>query len=126
MYTAFGKRKITPKMEISMDKIIQKYVDWQKSENKLDKYKKLENIEDGTYKLNLIRTLLSGCGYQPGYVGRSTEFLDSIEKQLRFNGMLSKKQKMALNQMYKRFKTRCESRGIHDVKVEQKLPSIEK
>ena len=126
MYTAFGKRKITPKMEISMDKIIQKYVDWQKSENKLDKYKKLENIEDGTYKLNLIRTLLSGCGYQPGYVGRSTEFLDSIEKQLRFNGMLTKKQKMALNQMYKRFKTRCESRGIHNVKVEQKLPSIEK
>ena len=126
MYTAFGKRKITPKMEISMDKIIQKYVDWQKSENKLDKYKKLENIEDGTYKLNLIRTLLSGCGYQPGYIGRSTEFLDSIEKQLRFNGMLSKKQKMALNQMYKRFKTRCESRGITNVKVEQKLPSIEK
>jgi len=126
MYTAFGKRKITPKMEISMDKIIQKYVDWQKSENKLDKYKKLENIEDGTYKLNLIRTLLSGCGYQPGYVGRSTEFLDSIEKQLRFNGMLSKKQKMALNQMYKRFKARCESRGITNVKVEQKLPSIEK
>lgn len=126
MYTAFGKRKITPKMEISMDKIIQKYVDWQKSENKLDKYKKLENIEDGTYKLNLIRTLLSGCGYQPGYVGRSTEFLDSIEKQLRFNGMLSKKQKMALNQMYKRFKTRCESRGITNVKVEQRLPSIER
>ena len=126
MYTAFGKRKITPKMEISMDKIIQKYIDWQKSENKLDKYKKLENIEDGTYKLNLIRTLLSGCGYQPGYVGRRTEFLDSIEKQLRFNGMLSKKQKMALNQMYKRFKTRCESRGITNVKVEQKLPSIEK
>ena len=124
MYTAFGKRKITPKMEISMDKIIQKYVDWQKSENKLDKYKKLENIEDGTYKLNLIRTLLSGCGYQPGYVGRSTEFLDSIEKQLRFDGMLSKKQKMALNQMYKRFKERCDSRGIHDVKVEQKLPEV--
>ncbi len=126
MYNAFGKRKITPKMEISMDKIIAQYIKWQTSENKLDKYKKLENIEDGTYKLNLIRTLLSGCGYQPGYVGRSTEFLDSIEKQLRFNGMLSKKQKMALNQMYKRFKTRCESRGIHDVKVEQKLPSIEK
>ena len=126
MYNAFGKRKITPKMEISMDKIIAQYVKWQKSENKLDKYKKLENIEDGTYKLNLIRTLLSGCGYQPGYVGRSVEFLNSIEKQLRFNGMLSKKQKMALNQMYKRFKTRCESRGIHNVKVEQKLPSIEK
>ena len=126
MYNAFGKRKITPKMEISMDKIIQKYVDWQKSENKLDKYKKLENIRDGQYKLNIIRTLLSGCGYQPMYVVRSEEFLDSIDRQLRFNGMLTKKQKMALNQMYKRFKKRCESRGITNVKIEEKLPSIEK
>jgi hypothetical protein len=120
MYTAFGKRKITPKMEISMDKIIQKYVDWQKSENKLDKYKKLENIEDGTYKLNLIRTLLSGCGYQPGYIGRSEEFLNSIEKQMKLRGMLTIKQKKALNQMYKRFKARCESRGIHNVRIEMK------
>tara|TARA_Y100000004_G_scaffold188420_1_gene242500 strand:- start:445 stop:939 length:495 start_codon:yes stop_codon:yes gene_type:complete len=126
MYNAFGKRKITPKMEISMDKIINKYIEWQKSENKLDKYKKLENIRDGQHKLNIIRTLLSGCGYQPMYVVRSTEFLDSIDKQLRFNGTLTQKQKMALNQMYKRFKKRCESRGISDVKVEEKLPSISK
>jgi hypothetical protein len=126
MYTAFGKRKITPKMEISMDKIIQKYVDWQKSENKLDKYKKLENIEDGTYKLNLIRTLLSGCGYQPGYIGRSEEFLNSIEKQMKLRGMLTIKQKKALNQMYKRFKSRCEARGISNVRVEEKLPPITK
>ena len=124
MYNAFGKRKITPKMEISMDKIINKYIEWQKSENKLDKYKKLENIRDGQYKLNIIRTLLSGCGYQPMYVARSTEFLDSIDRQLRFNGMLTKKQKMALNQMYKRFKTRCESRGITNVKIEEKLPEV--
>ena len=54
MYTAFGKRKITAKMQISMDKIITQYVKWQKSENKLDKYEKLERIEDGTYKINLI------------------------------------------------------------------------
>ena len=126
MYNAFGKRKITPKMEISMDKIIDKYIEWQKSENKLDKYEKLERIRDGQYKLNIIRTLLSGCGYQPMYVVRSEEFLDSIDRQLRFNGMLTKKQKMALNQMYKRFKKRCESRGITDVKIEEKLPSIEK
>ena len=107
MYTAFGKRKITKKMEISMDKIINKYIEWQKSENKLDKYEKLERIRDGQYKLNIIRTLLSGCGYQPMYIVRSEEFLDSVEKQLRFNGMLSVKQRKALNQMYKRFKTRC-------------------
>ena len=126
MYNAFGKRKITKKMEISMDKIINKYIEWQKSENKLDKYEKLERIRDGQYKLNIIRTLMSGCGYQPMYIVRSEEFLDSIDRQLRFNGMLTKKQKMALNQMYKRFKKRCESRGITNVKIEEKLPSIEK
>ena len=126
MYTAFGKRKITKKMEISMDKIINKYIEWQKSENKLDKYEKLERIRDGQYKLNIIRTLLSGCGYQPMYIVRSEEFLDSVEKQLRFNGMLSVKQRKALNQMYKRFKTRCEARGISNIKIEEKLPSIDK
>ena len=120
MYNAFGKRKITARMQISMDKIIANYVKWQKSENKLDKYEKLQRVEDGTYKINLIKTLLSGCGYQPGYVGRSMEFLNSVEKQLRFNGMLSVKQRKALNQMYKRFKARCESRGIHNVRIEMK------
>ena len=126
MYTAFGKRKITKKMEISMDKIINKYIEWQKSENKLNKYEKLERIRDGQYKLNIIRTLLSGCGYQPMYIVRSEEFLNSVEKQLRFNGMLSVKQRKALNQMYKRFKKRCEARGISNVKIEEKLPSIDK
>jgi len=126
MYTAFGKRKITKKMEISMDKIINKYIEWQKSENKLNKYEKLERIRDGQYKLNLIRTLMSGCGYQPMYIVRSEEFLNSVEKQLRFNGMLSVKQRKALNQMYKRFKKRCEARGISNVKIEEKLPSIDK
>ena len=73
-----------------------------------------------SYKINLIKTLLSGCGYQPGYVGRSMEFLNSVEKQLRFNGMLSVKQRKALNQMYKRFKARCESRGISNVRITMK------
>jgi len=125
MYNAFGKRKITAKMQISMDKIIAQYIKWQKSENKLDKYEKLERIEDGTYKINLIRTLMSGCGYQPGYVARSEEFLSSVEKGLRFNGMLSVKQRKALNQMYKRFKAKCESRGIHNVRIEMKPSNLE-
>ena len=34
--------------------------------------------------------------------------------------MLSVKQRKALNQMYKRFKARCESRGIHNVRIEMK------
>ena len=126
MYNSFGKRKITKKMEISMDKIINKYIEWQSSENKLDKYEKLERIKDGQYKLNVIRTLMSGCGYRPGYIGRTNEFLDSVERGLRFNGMLSVKQRKALNQMYKRFKKKCESRGIHDVKIEEKLMPVTK
>ena len=120
MYNAFGKRKITAKMQLSMDKIIAQYVKWQESENKLDKYEKLERIQDGTYKINLIRTLLSGCGYTMSYNTRSNEFLNSVEKQLRFNGTLSVKQRKAMNQMYKRFKAKCESRGIHDVRIEMK------
>ena len=126
MYNAFGKRKITKKMEISMDRIISNYTKWQSDNSKLDKYEMREKIENGIYKINLIRTLLAGCGYQPGYIGRSEEFLNSIEKQMKLRGTLSIKQKKALNQMYKRFKRRCEARGISNVRVEEKLPPITK
>ena len=126
MYTAFGKRKITKKMEISMDRIVANYIKWQNDNNKLDKYEMREKIESARYKINLIRTLLNGAGYRPGYVGRSEEFLNSIEKQMKLRGILSIKQKKALNQMYKRFKSRCEARGISNVRVEEKLPPITK
>ena len=124
MYTAFGKRKITKKMEIAMDRIISNYIKWQSDNSKLDKYEMREKIESGIYKLNLIRTLLSGAGYQPMYVVRSEEFLNSIERQIRLRGTLTIKQKKALNQMHKRFKAKCESRGITNVRVEEKLPKI--
>ncbi len=124
MYNAFGKRKITKKMEIAMDRIISNYTKWQSDNNKLDKYEMREKIESGIYKLNLIRTLLSGAGYQPMYVVRSEEFLNSIERQIRLRGTLTIKQKKALNQMHKRFKAKCESRGITTVRVEEKLPKI--
>ena len=124
MYNAFGKRKITKKMEIAMDRIISNYTKWQSDNNKLDKYEMREKIESGIYKLNLIRTLLSGAGYQPMYVVRSEEFLNSIERQIRLRGTLTIKQKKALNQMHKRFKAKCESRGITNVRVEEKLPKI--
>ena len=124
MYNAFGKRKITKKMEIAMDRIISNYTKWQSDNNKLDKYEMREKIESGIYKLNLIRTLLSGAGYQPMYVVRSEEFLNSIERQIRLRGTLTIKQKKALNQMHKRFKAKCEARGISNVRVEEKLPKI--
>ena len=124
MYTAFGKRKITKKMEISMDRIIANYTKWQSDNSKLDKYQMREKIENGIFKINLIRTLLAGCGYTRSYIVRSEEFLNSVQNQLRLRGTLSVKQRKALNQMYKRFKAKCESRGIHNVRVEEKLPSI--
>ena len=124
MYTAFGKRKITKKMEIAMDRIISNYTKWQSDNSKLDKYEMREKIENGIYKINLIRTLLAGCGYTRSYIVRSEEFLNSVQNQLRLRGTLSVKQRKALNQMYKRFKAKCESRGIHNVRVEEKLPSI--
>ena len=124
MYKAFGKRKITKKMEIAMDNIILRYQKWLKNENRLSRVEQLEKIEDGKYKINLIRTLMAGCGYQPMYIGRSEEFLGSVEAQLVRNGSLSVKQRKALNQMYKRFKKRCESRGITDVRVEESLGPI--
>ncbi len=124
MYNAFGKRKITKKMEISMDRIISNYTKWQSDNNKLDKYQIREFVEASIYKINLIRTLLSGAGYQPMYVVRSEEFLSSIENQVRLRGKLSVKQRKALNQMYKRFKNKCETRGITNVRVEEKLPKI--
>ena len=124
MYTAFGKRKITKKMEIAMDRIISNYTKWQSDNSKLDKYEMREKIENGIYKINLIRTLLAGCGCTRSYIVRSEEFLNSVQNQLRLRGTLSVKQRKALNQMYKRFKAKCESRGIHNVRVEEKLPSI--
>ena len=36
MYTAFGKRKITKKMEIAMDRIISNYTKWQSDNSKLE------------------------------------------------------------------------------------------
>ena len=54
MYTAFGKRKITKKMEIAMDRIISNYIKWQNDNSKLDKYQMREKIENGIYKINLI------------------------------------------------------------------------
>ena len=126
MYNAFGKRKITKKMEIAMDRIISNYTKWQSDNNKLDKYQIREFVEASIYKINLIRTLLSGAGYQPMYVVRSEEFLSSIENQVRLRGKLSVKQRKALNQMYKRFKKKCEARGITNVRVEEKLMPIEK
>jgi len=54
------------------------------------------------------------------YNARSEEFLSSVEDYVGRTAKLSIKQKKALNQMYKRFKKKCEDKGIHDVQIEMR------
>ena len=88
-------------MEIYMDRIISNYIKWKSDNSKLDKYEMREKIENGIYKINLIRTYWGGCGYQAGYIGRSEEFLNSIERRNEVAGTLSIKQKKAESNVQK-------------------------
>jgi hypothetical protein len=104
MYVAIiSGRKITKKMLQSIHKIIKR-----NSFTELEK-KRLE-IERLIPKVNLVREALHKANYHETYVWRSEEFLDSIEEQVRRWGNLSPKQKLALNNMYKRFLKKSEKR----------------
>ena len=97
MYVAIiGGRKITPKMLNAMHNIMKR-----SSPEELEK-KRLETVRL-LFKLNLVKEVLHKANYHETYVYRSEDFLDSIEKQIRDRGNLSPKQKLALNNMYKRF-----------------------
>jgi hypothetical protein len=97
MYVAIiSGRKITPKMLNAIHNIMKR-----SSPEELEK-KRLET-ERLLYKLNLVKEALHKANYHETYVYRSEDFLDSIEKQIRDRGSLSSKQKLALNNMYKRF-----------------------
>ena len=120
MHNAIGTRKVTKKMEISMDKIVSGYKKWLNDENKLTRYEKKEYVESPVAKIYLIRTLLASCGYTRNYVSRSEYFLNSVESFLKKSGKLSIKQRKALNQMYKRFQKKVQKKGISNVQIEMK------
>ena len=97
MYVAIiSGRKITPKMLKAIHNIMKT-----NSPAELEK-KRLETVRL-LFKLNLVKEVLHKANYHETYVYRSEDFLDSIEKQIRDRGNLSPKQKLALNNMYKRF-----------------------
>jgi hypothetical protein len=120
MHNAIGTRKVSKKMEISMDKIVSGYKKWLNVENKLTKYEREEYIDGAVAKIYLIKTLLNSAGYTRSYIVRSEEFLNSVEQFLKKSGKLSVKQRKALNQMYTRFKKKVESKGISNVQIEMK------
>ena len=102
-------RKITPKMESAITKIVIAYTKYLKELKDPDLKKERENfIEDSLYKVSLITKLLIDAEYTPSYQANSKWFLNSISKQVKKRGSLSLKQKKALNKMYKQFKKRSE------------------
>ena len=105
MYLALiSGRKITPKMEASITKIVKAYSKRLKENNdpKLRK-QKLDYTENTIAKLNMIKRRLDECNYTRSYTADKLWFLDSIEKQVYSRGSLSIKQRKALNKMYIQF-----------------------
>ncbi|SVE03860.1 uncharacterized protein METZ01_LOCUS456714 [marine metagenome] len=96
-------RKITPKMESAITKIVKAYTKTLNSEYKKNK---LDYIENTTAKLNMIKRRLDECNYTTGYKNEKLYFLESIEKQVYSRGSLSVKQRKALNKMYLQFENR--------------------
>ena len=97
-------RKITPKMEASITKIVKAYSKRLKENNdpKVRK-QKLDYTENTISKLSMIKRRLDECNYTRNYTSEKLYFLESIEKQVYSRGSLSIKQRKALNGMYTQF-----------------------
>ena len=93
-------RKITPKMESSITKIVKSY---SKTLNPEYRKNKLDYTENTIAKLNMIKRRLDECNYTRSYTNDKLYFLESIERQVYSRGSLSIKQRKALNKMYIQF-----------------------
>ena len=109
-------RKITPKMESAITKIVKTYAKTLNPEYKKDK---LDYTENTIAKLNMIKRRLDECNYTTGYKNEKLYFLESIEKQVHSRGSLSKKQRKALNGMYIQFTKKIEKNKKIQKKVEE-------
>ena len=101
MYKALTSgRKITPKMESAITKIVKSYA---KNLNPEYRKERLDWTENTISKLNMIKRRLDECNYTRSYTADKLWFLESIEKQVYSRGSLSVKQRKALNKMYLQF-----------------------
>ena len=101
MYKALTSgRKITPKMESAITKIVKSYAKHIDPEHQKSR---LDYIENTIAKLNMIKRKLDECNYTRSYTADKLWFLESIEKQVYSRGSLSSKQRKALNKMYLQF-----------------------
>ena len=101
MYKALTSgRKITPKMESAITKIVKSYA---KNLNPEYRKERLDWTENTISKLNMIKRRLDECNYTRSYTADKLWFLESIEKQVYSRGSLSSKQRKALNKMFLQF-----------------------
>ena len=112
-------RKITPKMDLAITKIVKSYA---KTLNPEYRKNKLDYTENTVSKIHMIKRRLDECNYTTGYKNGKLWFLDSIEKQVFSRGNLSIKQRKALNKMYTQFTKKIEK----NKKLEKKIEKMKK
>ena len=119
-------RKITPKMEASITKIVKAYSKRLKENNdpKLRK-QKLDYTENTISKLSMIKRRLDECNYTRNYTAEKLYFLESIEKQVHSRGSLSIKQRKALNKMYTQFTKKLGKNEKFEKKIEKVKKSLD-
>ena len=124
MYKALvNGRKITPKMESAITKIVKSYA---KNLNPEYRKERLDWTENTIAKLNMIKRRLDDCNYTRSYTADKLWFLESIEKQVYSRGKLSIKQRKALNKMYTQFTKKIGKNEKFEKKIEKVKKSLEK
>ena len=123
MYKALIQgRKITPKMESAITKIVKSY---SKTLNPEYRKQKLDYTENTIAKLNMIKRRLDECNYTRSYTSEKLYFLDSIERQVYSRGKLSIKQRKALNKMYTQFTKKLGKNEKFEKKIEKVKKSLD-
>ena len=123
MYKALIQgRKITPKMESAITKIVKSYSKTLNPEYRKDK---LDYTENTIAKLNMIKRRLDECNYTRNYTSEKLWFLESIEKQVYSRGSLSIKQRKALNKMYTQFTKKIGKNEKFEKKIEKVKKSLD-
>ena len=123
MYKALvNGRKITPKMESAITKIVKSYA---KNLNPEYRKERLDWTENTIAKLNMIKRRLDDCNYTRSYTADKLWFLESIEKQVYSRGKLSIKQRKALNKMYTQFTKKIGKNEKFEKKIEKVKKSLD-
>ena len=123
MYGALiSGRKITPKMESSITKIVKSYAKHIDPEHQKSR---LDYTENTIAKLNMIKRRLDECNYTRNYTSEKLYFLNSIERQVYSRGKLSIKQRKALNKMYTQFTKKIGKNEKFEKKIEKVKKSLD-